>query len=504
MGGHNRKEQAVLVDACLDKNILWITSIFEGCDDAVMRKIIMGPQKLGIYVIYMDSMYDRDLVDGVLLKNLLFDVDGIPEEDAGDFIVRRCLATADIKKVKQLDKMVDEVLKGNTGILIDGMPEAVIISSKNLPGRGVQSAETEVSVRGSKESFTESFRTNTVLIRRRIRDTRLKAKQMTIGVRSRTDVAVMYMDDLVRPRILEEILRKLDGFRVDAILDSGSLEQLTEDKWYSPFPQFQATERPDKAASALLEGRIVLVVDNSPMVLLLPATFSCFFQASDDYYNRWDVACFVRMLRYGAAAAAMLLPGLYIALAGFHPEALPLSFALSFAASREGVPFSLPLEVLVMEIAFELLREAGIRLPGPMGSTLGIVGGLIIGQAAVDAHIVSPVVVIIVALTALSAFTVPNDLFASAFRMIKFYFIIAAAIGGFAGLTAAMLTVMIHLAGLKSFGVPYMMPFVSAEMAPEGRWQDTVVKSPGSQMYERPFFTKEGHRRRLRKEKNGR
>lgn len=499
MGCHKQRERDSLVDACLDKNIQWMTSVFEGCADAVMRKIIMGSRRLGLYVIYMDSMYDRDLVDGVLIKNLLFDVDELPREDAGDYIVRRCLATADIREETRLNQVVDEVLKGNSAILIDGMAKAVIISSKNLPGRGVQAAETEVSVRGSKESFTESFRTNTVLIRRRIRDTRLKARQMTIGIRSKTDVAVMYMEDLVRPQILEEILKKLNSFQVDAIFDSGSLEQLTEDEWYSPFPQFQATERPDKAASALLEGRVVLVVDNSPMVLLLPATFSCFFQASDDYYNRWDAACFVRILRYGAAAAAMLLPGLYIALAGFHPEALPLSFALSFAASREGVPFSLPVEVLVMEIAFELLREAGIRLPGPMGSTLGIVGGLIIGQAAVDAHIVSPVVVIIVALTALSAFTVPNDLFASAFRMIKFYCMVAAAIGGFVGLTAAVLTVMIHLAGLKSFGVPYMMPFVSAEMAPEGRWHDTVVKSPGNRMYERPFFTKAGHRRRLRK-----
>ena len=243
------------------------------------------------------------------------------------------------------------------------------------------------------------------------------------------------------------------------------------------------------------------MVDNSPTVLMLPATFSCFFQASDDYYDRWDAACFVRALRYVAAAAAMLLPGFYIARAGFHPEVLPLSFALSFAASREGVPFPLPVEVLVMEIAFELLREAGIRLPGPMGSTLGIVGGLIIGQAAVDAHIVSPVVVIIVALTALSAFTVPNDQFASAFRMIKFYCILAAAIGGFVGLTAAFLSILVHLAGLKSFGVPYMLPFVSTEMAPEGRWQDSIIKVPTGKMYQRPFFTRRGHRRRLRKEK---
>ena len=485
----------------LEENIAHIEGRFEGCADAVMRRLFVGDERLEIYVVYMDSMYDRDFVDGVLLKNLLFDVSQLPKSHAGQAIFNKYLATADVKETDQMEDVIDEVLKGNTEILVEGMAKGIIVSSKDLPGRGVSEAETEVSVRGSKESFTESFRVNTVLIRRRIRDTRLKSKQMTVGVRSKTDVALMYMEDLVRPAILDEVLKRLERFQIDAILDSSYLEALTEEEWFSPFPQYQSTERPDKAASALLEGRLVLVVDNSPMVLLLPATFPCFFQASDDYYDRWDAANFVRLLRYAAAFAAVLLPGLYIALAGFHPEALPLSFALSFAASREGVPFILPVEVIVMELAFELLREAGIRLPGPMGSTLGIVGGLIIGQAAVDAHIVSPVVVILVALTALSAFTIPNELFASAFRMIKFYFIIAASLGGFVGLTAAVLTVLVHLSGLKSFGVPYMMPFVSAEMAPDSKWQDNVWRMPISKMYERPYFTRAGHRRRLRREK---
>lgn len=485
----------------LGENIAYIEGRFEGCADAVMRRLLVGDERLGIFVVYMDSMYDRDFVDGVLLKNLLFDVSQLPKSHAGQVIFNKYLATADVKETNQMEDLIDEVLKGNTAILVEGMENGIVVSSKDLPGRGVNEAETEVSVRGSKESFTESFRVNTVLIRRRIRDTRLKSKQMTVGVRSKTDVALMYMEDLVRPAILEEVLKRLESFQIDAVLDSSYLEALTEEEWYSPFPQYQSTERPDKAASALLEGRLVLVVDNSPMVLLLPATFSCFFQASDDYYDRWDAANFVRILRYAAAFAAVLLPGIYIALAGFHPEALPLSFALSFAASREGVPFTLPVEVIVMELAFELLREAGIRLPGPMGSTLGIVGGLIIGQAAVDAHIVSPVVVILVALTALSAFTIPNELFASAFRMIKFYFIVAASVGGFVGLTAALLTVLVHLSGLKSFGVPYMMPFVSAEMAPDSKWQDSIGRMPLEKMYERPYFTRAGHRRRLRREK---
>ncbi len=202
----------------------------------------------------MDSMYDRDFVDGVVLKSLLFDRIQLPDQHAGQVIFNKYLATADVKETNRMEMLIDEVLKGNTAILIDGMAKAIIVSSKNLPGRGVSEAETEVSVRGSKESFTESFRVNTVLIRRRIRDTRLKSRQMTIGVRSKTDVALMYMEDLVRPEVLRQVIRRLESFEIDAILDSSYLESLTEEKWYSPFPQYQSTERPDKAASATFRG----------------------------------------------------------------------------------------------------------------------------------------------------------------------------------------------------------------------------------------------------------
>ena len=204
----------------LDDNIAHIEGRFEGCADAVMRRLFVGDERLGIYVVYMDSMYDRDFVDGVLLKNLLFDVSQLPKSHAGQAIFNKYLATADVKETDQMEDVIDEVLKGNTAILVEGMAKGIIVSSKDLPGRGVSEAETEVSVRGSKESFTESFRVNTVLIRRRIRDTRLKSKQMTVGVRSKTDVALMYMEDLVRPAILEEVLKRLESFQIDAILDS--------------------------------------------------------------------------------------------------------------------------------------------------------------------------------------------------------------------------------------------------------------------------------------------
>lgn len=487
----------------LDKDAAYIKKRFECCSDVVHRRLFIGEGSYEIDMVYMDSMADRDLVEGEILKSLMFGRVNLPRTGCLEAIQDFYLTTADAKLIDDMEAAVTEILSGNTVIFGADAKRALMINSKKFPMRGVSEAESETTIRGAKDSFTESVRTNTVLIRRRIRDTRLKAEAMKIGVRTKTDVAMMYMEDLVRPQVLEEIKKRLEAFVIDGIFDSGMLEQMTEKKWYSPFPQFQSTERPDKASSALLEGRVALIVDNSPMVLLLPVTLACFFQAADDYYNRWGIVCFTRFLRYVSAVTAMVLPALYIALAGFHTEIFPTSLALSLTAARQGVPFPLALEVILMEIAFEILREAGIRLPGPMGSTLGIVGGLIIGQAAVDANIVSPIVVIVVALTALSAFTIPNEGFASAFRLVKFFLILAGTFFGILGVVMGVITVLIHLCSLTSFGIPYMMPFVDTSVCPKEDYKDSAVRYPIFTMRERPVFTRRYARRRLRQRGGG-
>lgn len=482
----------------LDKNIQELERRFKDCNDVVKRRLVAGG--LPIYVIYIDSMIERELVEGEFLKNLMYGIGKMPEENVFSFIQTYAMTTADTKEAETIEDAVLAVLSGDTPIFLEGSRKALIVSSKNFPSRGVQSAESEVSVRGPKDSFTESMRINTILIRRRIRDERLKTLQRKVGVRSQTDITIMYMEGIARPDLVKNIEERIKSFKVDGIFDSGSLEQLTEKEWYSPFPQFQSTERPDKAASALLEGRIVVNVDNSPMVLLLPTTLNCFFQASDDYYSRWGIVCFVRILRYVAALIAMVLPAFYIGVACFHPEMLPTSLELSFASARGGVPFPLPVEVIILELAFELLREAGIRLPGPMGSALGIVGGLIIGQAAVEANIVSPIVVIVVALTALASFTIPNEGFASAFRLVKFYLIVLASFLGLYGVILGILTVLIHLAGLESFGIPYLMPYVAVKADEAMDLQDGIVRKPLFKMRRRPIFAKKNQRIRYRTE----
>ena len=482
----------------LEENIQTLDEMLENCGDVVRHTLMIA--NVPVYIIYMDSMIDRELVEGDFLRNLMYGIYNLPLEHRIEYMQIHAITTADSKMVMNMEDAIVEALSGNTVIFVDGSEKALVIASKKFPMRGVQAAQSEVAVRGPKDSFTESMRMNTVLIRRRIRDTQLKSIQKRLGVRSKTDISIMYMDGIAKTEVLQEILKRLDAFQIDGIFDCGNIEQLTEKKWYSPFPQFQTTERPDKAASALLEGRIVMVVDNSPMVLVLPTTMNCFFQAADDYYNRWEIVCFVRILRYAAAWIAMTLPALYIGITCFHPEMLPSSLELSFAAARRGVPFPVPIEVLLLELAFELLREAGIRLPGPMGSALGIVGGLIIGQAAVDAQIISPIVVIVVALTALASFTIPNEGFASAFRLLKFYLILLASFLGMYGVVLGLLTIFIHLASLDSFGIPYLMPFVAVNVEKSMDRQDGLIRKPLFQMKERPIFSKIDQRIRYRKE----
>lgn len=484
------------VNRNLEDNIAYLQQRFANCADVVQKKMYIGTNHYPIYVLYMDSMIDRALIEGYILNTLLFSVDTIEGQSPLEYIKDCAMLSANIQMLSDIEQILVFVLSGNTAIFGADSDHAIVVDGKGFPTRGIPTAESEVSVKGSKDSFMESIRFNTVLIRRRIRDTRLKTEQIRIGVRTKTDVALMYMEDLIEPKVLAALKKDLNSFKVDAILDSSNVEQYIEHCWYSPFPQLQATERPDKASSAIMEGRIVIVVDNSPMVLMAPTTLNCFFQASDDYYNRWEIGSFTRMLRYVAAWIAIGLPGLYIAAAIFHPEMFPTSFALTVAASRQDVPFHLAIEIVLMELAFELLREAGIRMPGPMGSALSIVGGLIVGQAAVEANIVSPIAVIVVALTALASFTIPNDSFASAFRLLKFFLIALGAFFGIPGFVMGMIVIFAHLASLESYGIPYVMPYGGLNVEPEENHKDNVVRTPLFWMRKRPPFTRNGARKR--------
>ena len=390
------------------------------------------------------------------------------------------------------------MLAGNALFFLDGYARAIKVSSKGYPNLSVSEATREKVLRGSKEGFTDAVKTNSALVRKRIRDTRLKVKQKTLGNRSQTLVQLLYMEDLVRPELLEDLENRLDSFVIDGVLDSGVVEQLTESNWLSPFPQFQTTERPDKCAAEILNGRILLLCDHSPMGILLPAVFNDFLQVSEDSYNRFEIVSLQRIIRYCAVLITLLFSGTYLAVTNFHTQVLPTNLILSFSEARQGVPFPGILEILFMEIAFETIREAGIRMPGPLGGTIGIVGGLIVGQAAVEANLVSPIVVVVVAVTALCSLAIPSESFSAPFRLLKFGFILLGGTLGVFGILLGLYLTASHLAGLKSFGIPYLSPFAAKTHAGYCGERDSIIRIPFRFLTRRPIYARENQKVKLR------
>lgn len=476
-----------MLDKAIDKNIEIVNSAFEDWGDIVKRRLYIGENKdRAVFICYIDDMANRTLIEGSVLKGLMV---GIRLTDTSDYSISSLLdggiTTADIKYSDNIYEAIDEVMAGNSMLLIDGYDKAVVISTKGFPKRGVDKPENEIAVQGPKEAFAESIRINTVLIRRRIRDTNLKCKQMKIGRRSKTDIAVMYLKGTVREDILAEVIKRLENVDIEAVLDSGYIEQYIEDSKTSPFPLVQLTERPDKAAAEILEGRVAVVVDNSPFVMLVPVVLASFYQASEDYYQRWEIMSFVRIIRYLAGFFSFALPGLYIAVTLYQPSMIAGELAFKLAGARATVPIPTIAEVIFMELAFEALREAGIRLPSSVGSTLGIVGGIIIGQAAVEAGLVSPMVVIIVALTGICSFAVPNIALVSAYRLVKYIVIALSAVLGLFGWFLGVILVITHLCSLKSFGIPYIYPFAAAKGVKELR--DSIIRAPLNKMKQTIF-----------------
>lgn len=489
------------INSSLEKNISYINERLKNCDDVIKRKFSIGINSdIHVYMIYTDNIVSGDVIQGSILTNLMNRAE-ITSSNLNQMLTKlqdQAISVGEVKEIYMFEDLFTSVLLGDTVLLMEGNSYGVVISTKGWPTRGVPQAETEVVVQGPKDAFVESVSTNVVLVRRRIRDTRLKVKRSRIGVRSKTDVALLYIDDIVRKDVLEDITNRLQNLDVDCILDSGYMEQLIEKDWMSPFPQMQLTERPDKTAAALYEGRVAVVVDNTPFVLLLPSTLNVFFQAAEDYYDRWQIMSFMRVLRYCAAVLAVSLPGLYIALTVYHPSMIPTALALKIAGARMDIPFPALVEVLIMEIAFELLREAGIRLPAPVSSTIGIVGGIIIGQAAVEAGIVGPIVVIVGALTGICTFVIPNPSLVSGLRISKYLVIFLSALMGLYGFWLALLILLIHLADMKSFGFPYLYPFCSGSVNDYSDLKDSIFRVPTFLMKKRPIFANPEQRIRMK------
>ncbi len=476
----------------LEECLTWINDTFTSCADLVERQFHIGFLQKRAAVFYFDGMIDKTLLHQHILEPLIIasrvaEPDG--EEVFRDFyqwIEKSVLTSGEIKTVETFNDMAKGIIQGDLVLFIDGCEQGLVIGAKGWAARGVTEPATEMVLRGPREAFNEVMRVNTSMLRRRLKTNKIKIEARQLGTMTKTNVAVAYLYGVSNHELVEEVHRRLDGIKeVDSILEGGCIEQYIEDSPYSPFPQIQYTERPDKVTAALLEGRIALIVDGTPDVLIMPAVFMQFLQSSEDYYNRIWAGTMQRWIRYLGVFIAITFPSLYVAITSYHQEMLPTNLAMSIVAAREGVPFPAFVEALIMEITFELLREASIRLPNAIGNAIGIVGALVIGQAAVEAKLVAPQMVIVVAITAIGSFTVPIFEASYPIRLVRFPLMFLAAALGLYGVMIGWIALLIHMISLRSFGFPYMEPLAPLRVS---GLKDVLIRAPRWQMMTKPQF----------------
>ena len=451
------------IPAGFDDSLAAFKEQFKHAQDFVAREITIGPPPgTNAALLFIEGLAKKAEISENILENamLLGRIAQPPVAGAGeellDLLEKRYLSFAQITRVTRFEDAVVAVLQGDSILLVDGAPEALRFDTKGWEHRSVGEPETEAVIRGPRDGFIEVMRVNVAHIRRRIRTPDLAVKQMRIGRRTQTDVSILYLVGVADNAVIEEVQRRLTGIDIDSVLESGYIAMMISDDVMSPFPLVERTERPDKVAASILEGRIAIVVDNSPFVLIVPTSFWAFFQASEDYYENAYLSSFLRMLRFAALTFTTFGTAGYVALTTFHQEVIPFALLLRVVGTHEGIPFPTLPTAILLELVIEVLREAGIRLPSPVGQAVSIVGAIIIGEAAVSAGFAPPGMVIVVAFGTIASFTIPGYNMSIPLRLLRFIMLVAAGTLGLFGLGAAVMIVLIHVMGLKSFGFPYL------------------------------------------------
>ena len=476
----------------LDTDLDRVRTEFGHQTDVNFRTFCLGNTNQQAAILFVNGISDRDLIDKHILKSLmgylaLTGHDHSPDLPApsytAQYIKNNILSVGILKEVDCLADLSTELLRGHTALFLDNSPTVIILGTRKEITRSAQEPPSEILVRGPRLGFNESICNNTTLLRQHGQNKILTITQLRVGQRVTKELVIAYVEDIADEKLVQEVRERIERINLDDIQDTGYIEQFIEDNFLSPFPQVQSTERLDRVISALMEGRVAIMLDGTPFVLTVPTTFNMLLQSPEDYYERWIPGTLVRMLRYFAAFVSTFGPSLYISFISFHQGLIPTKLALSIADTRVGVPFPSLIEVLIMEVALEILREAGLRLPKPIGQTIGIVGGLVIGEAAVQAGIVSPIMVIVVAVTAISSFAIPQYNAGIALRILRFIAMIFAAVFGLYGVVLFFLMLCSHLVKLKSFGVPYISPAVPYRLQD---WKDYLVRAPFNLMKQRP------------------
>lgn len=475
------------IEKSLATNIDVIKETTGNSSDIIVRVIKMGQEAdVTAAIIYTEGLVDDLTVKDFLIESAMKDTNEQNLENpklALQVLKEKILPIGEVKELDCWEDLFTNLMTGQTIILVDGVSKALTANTRGGEKRQISEPVTEISIRGPKDSFTETIRTNSALIRKRIKNPNLWLESMKIGKVTQTDVAIMYIKGIVNEKVVEEVRIRLKRINIDSILDTGYIEQLIEDKTFTTFPTIFHTERPDVVAANLLEGRVAILIDGSPNVLLAPAVFIQFFQAADDYYERFDLSSALRFLRVLNFFISLIAPAIYIAATTFHQEMIPTPLVIALAAQREAVPFPAFVEAIIMEVTLEIIREAGVRLPRAIGQTVSFLGAIVLGQVAVQAGFVSPAMVIVVSITGIASFATPAYSIAISARLIRFIIMVMAATFGFYGCLMGLMVMAIHLCSLRSFGMPYMTPLAPSIPANFG---DTLVRKPIWKFKERP------------------
>ncbi len=469
----------------LNENERLIRDSFGDSLDLSIRRLRTGDSRQHeLLIVHLQGLVDDWLIsNSIVQKATELGREIRDEQQAFQYLRDNLLTVTRVEVVAGADELVTRLAEGKCGILVNGVAAGLICTVPGGERRSVDEPINEPVVRGPREGFTESLHVNISLLRRRIKDPNLRFEKQQIGRISKTEIAVAYITGTADERIALEVRQRLGRIDIDFVQESGQIEELIEDSPFSIFPSVFRTERTDRVAQALAEGRVAIFTDGSPFVLIVPSDLSMFLASAEDYYERFFIASFIRILRVITFFISLTLPSLYVAVLTFHHEMLPTELLFSIAAQRDGVPFPAIVEAVLMELVFEVLREAGVRLPRIIGPAVSIVGALVLGEAAIRAGLVSPAMVMVVALTAVASFATPAYSLGITARLLRFPLIILAASLGLFGVMVGLYLMYVKLTAQRSFGVPYLAPVAPVVIE---EWKDSVIRVPLWMLNRRP------------------
>ncbi|AEI43578.1 spore germination protein [Paenibacillus mucilaginosus] len=462
----------------------------------VVRELFAASLQREVTVLFLEGATDTESIESQIIQPLVTKtLTLLRHHNAVTVTMEEILTSSSVRTTSLFQDLIHGLVNGGTILLIQGEAQGLTMDTPGFQSRSITEPQVEHVLKGPKEAFIESAAANRSLIRKQVRDHQLMSEVVTVGERSMNEVSLMYIKNLADPDLVTEVKQRISEIQADTVPNLSMLEQHIEERSYSLIPTALLTERPDRASSFLMEGHVILIMENSPTAMVVPITFWSLFHTPEDQYLRWAYGNFIRIVRIFAVFVALLTPSLYIAVSTFHEEMLPTDLLLAIGATRERVPFPALIEVLLMEAAFELVREAAVRIPTIIGPTIGIVGALILGQAAVEANIVSPILVIIVAMTGISSFTIPEISFNFAVRILRFIILFTASFMGFFGIALTLTCVISYMVSFKSFGVPFLTP-----LSPHDRSsKDLIVRPPVWKQWLRPFYTNPQDKQRKKK-----